>query len=113
MHTEAEKQEWQGIIRWRPRQPVFGRLSLWVFCFAAAVSSAFMLIPFVGSFGESGFGYFALGISTGCFVCAANVGIALIGLARRESPRWPAVAGLALSALPSLGAVYLICGAPW
>src|SRR4051794_28459928 len=109
MHTQPEKQEWQGIMRWRPHQPIFGRLSLWVFGFAVFISLLFMLVPFFGSFGERGFGFFVLGIIIGCFACVANVLIALIGLARRESPRWLAVTGLALSVLPALGAVYILC----
>jgi len=113
MHTEAEEQEWRGIIRWRPHQPVLGRFSLRVFCFAAVVTLGSCSFPFIGSFGERGFGYFVLGICASCFLCLANVGIAVMGLVRRESPRWPAITGLALSALPALGAVYILCGASW
>jgi len=113
MNTQPEKEEWRGVIRWRPQQPIFGRLSLWAFGFVVAISSLVMLIVLLGSFGERGFGYFVLGITIACIACAANVVIALIGFARRESPRWPAVTGLALSVLPALGAVYILCGAPW
>ena len=113
MHTAPEKQTWPGVIRWRPYQPIFGRLSLWVFGFAVAISLFFMLIPFLGSYGERGFGYFVWGIILGCFASIASAVIALIGLARRENPRWPAATGLALSVLPALGAVYILCGAPW
>lgn len=42
-----------------------------------------------------------------------NIVLAFIALSRHENPRWPAITGLALSVLPALGEVYLLCGAPW
>jgi len=62
MHTQPEKQVWQGIIRWRPHQPIFGRLSLRVFVLAGAVCLVFMLILFFGFFGVRSLGYFVLGL---------------------------------------------------
>jgi hypothetical protein len=113
MNAQPEKQEWQGIMHWRPHQPVFGRFSLWVLGAAAAITVVSFLIPLLGSYGESGMGFIVLGLGLGGIMCIANVVIALIGLARRESPRWPAIIGLVLSVLPALGGVYLLCGAPW
>ncbi|SRR6266566_487055 len=113
MQTQPEKQKWQGVTRWRPHQPVFGRLSLWVLGAAAVIVVVSFLIPMLESYGESGMGFIVLGLGLGGIMCIANVVIALIGLARRESPRWPAVTGFVLSVLPALGGVYLLCGAPW
>jgi hypothetical protein len=113
MNMQSEKQEWQGVIRWRPRQPIFGRLSLWVLAAAAVIAVISFLIPMFGSYGESGMGFIVLGWGLGGIMCIGNVVVALIGLARRENPRWPAVTGLVLSLLPALGGVYLLCGAPW
>jgi len=113
MSTQPQKQEWEGVIRWRPHQPVFGRLSLWVLAVAAIIAVISFLIPMFGSYGESGMGFIVLGWGFGGIMCITNVLIALIGLARRESPRWPAITGLALSVFPELGGVYLLRGAPW
>jgi hypothetical protein len=71
------------------------------------------VIPMVGFFGADGLAFIVVGLYIGGIMCIANVLIALIGLARRENPRWPAITGLALSVLPALGGVYLLCGAPW
>ncbi len=113
MHTQPDNQEWQGIIRWRPQQPVFGHFSLWLLGAAAVITAVLVAIPFFGSYGERGMGFIVLGLGLGGILCIASFVVALIGLARRESPRWPAVTGLVLSVLPALGGVYLLCGAPW
>jgi len=113
MDTQPEKQEWRGVVRWRPQEPIFGRLSLWVLGAAAAIAVISFLIPMLGSYGESGMAFVVVGLYAGGVLCMANVLIALIGLARRENPRWPAITGLVLSVLPALGGVYLLCGAPW
>lgn len=107
MSTQSQKQEWQGLIRWRPHQPVFGWLSLWVLAAAAVLVVISFLIPMFGSYGESGMGFIVLGWGLGGIMCITNVLIALIGLARRESPRWPSITVLLLNVLPALGGVYL------
>jgi hypothetical protein len=113
MYTQPETQEWQGVIRWREREPIFGRFSLWMLAAAAVIVVVSFVIPFVGSFGESGMAFIVVGLWAAAILCIGNLAIASIGLARRESPRWPAITGLLLSVLPSLGGIYLFCGAPW
>jgi hypothetical protein len=53
-------------------------------------------------------GSIALGLYLGGTMCIVNVGIALTGLARKETPRWPAITGLILSLPPALGSVHLL-----
>ena len=100
-------------MRWRPQEPIFGRLSLWVLGAAAAIAVISFLITMLGDYGERGMLFLGLGLYAGSVLCIANVLIALTGLARRENPRWPAITGLVLSVFPALGGVYLFCGAPW
>jgi hypothetical protein len=95
------------ILRWREREPIFGRVSLWMLGAAAA-------IIVWAIFGPRGtMRSLVVALYVGGLMCMANVGIATVGLARRENPRWPAVTGLLLSLLPAIGGIYLLCGAPW
>ena len=68
--------------------------------------------PFTVS-AESAGGYALQGLYYGSYLCILNVLIAFIGIGTGERPRWPAITGLALSFLPALGGIYLLCGAPW
>jgi hypothetical protein len=108
MSTQPQKQEWQSVIRWRLHQPLFGRLSLWVLAAAAVI--AVISVPIARSHPEDGLAIIGFGFWLGGIMCIVNIVISLIGLARRESPRWPAITGLSLSVLPALGLVYLLCG---
>ncbi len=94
-------------------QVVFGRLSLLMLGAAAAVAVVPFLITISGTFGEIGMGFTVLGIALGGFLCIASFMTAMIGLTRRESPRWPAITGLVLSILPALGGVCLLCRVHW
>jgi hypothetical protein len=69
--------------------------------------------PNARSYGEGGMAILVVGLFIGGIACIGSLVLALIGLARRENPRWPAITGLALSLLPAAGGVYLLCGAPW
>jgi len=95
------------ILRWRAQEPIFGRVSLWVLAAAAAIN----VMSFLGPTGS--IRSFIVALYIGGLMCMLNVGIAIVGLARRESPRWPAISGLVLSVPPALGCIYLLCGAPW
>jgi hypothetical protein len=82
----------------------------------AIVAAAIALISLIPAFragGEEGMAFFVVGLHLGGILCMANIVLAFIALSRHENPRWPAVTGLALSVLPALGEVYLLCGAPW
>ena len=92
---------------------VFGQISLLVLCAAAGLVVYFPLTVPADYTGERGLGYALSGLYYGSFLCIVDVPIALVGLIRREHPRWPATLGLALSILPALGGVYLLCGAAW
>ena len=113
MQSQSENEESAGVIRWRPHRPIFGWLSIGMVFGAAVVAVLSVLIPMYGSHGEDGLAFIAVGWGLGGVMCIASVVISLIDLARRETPRWPAIVGLTLSALPALGGVYLLCGAPW
>src|SRR3954464_77752 len=113
MQLQPKEQEWRGIMRWRPQQRVFGRMSLWVLGVAAVITTICFLIPMLGSYGEPGLAILIVGLFIGGIACIGSLVLAIIGLARRENPRCPAITGLALSLLPALGGVYLLCGAPW
>jgi len=113
MHREPKQQEWRGIMRWRQREPVFGRMSLWVLGIAAVVATVGFSIPMLGSYGEPGMAILVIGLFIGGIASISGLVLAPIGLARHENPRWPAITGLLLSLLPALGGVYLLCGAPW
>src|SRR4051812_11798544 len=113
MQVEPEKQEWRGIMRWRPQEPVFGRLSLWGLGVAAVIAAISFLIPMLGSYGEGGMAILIVGLFIGGIASIGSLVLAVIGLARRENPRWPAITGLLVSLVPALGGVYLLCGAPW
>src|ERR1041385_4819285 len=102
MEIESEKQERQGIIPWGPPRSIFGRFSLWLLGAASAVTLVLIAIPFFGSYGEQGWGFFVLGLGLGGILCIASFVTALIGLTRRESPRWPAITGFVLSLIPAL-----------
>ena len=112
MHMEPQSEQWPGVIRWRPHQPIFGRLSLRM-PFVAAAVVMISSIPAFAADGEEGMAFFVVGLHLGGIVCMANIVLAFIAFSRHENPRWPAVTGLALSVLPALGEVYLLCGAPW
>ena len=107
-----QKEEWQGIAHWRANQPIFGRLSLWVLAAAALIASLLVLLAFImpNSNGDcmGNLGYIALGVYLGGAMCVVNVGIALTGLARKETPRRPAISGLILSVPPAIGGVHLV-----
>ena len=109
---ESESEQWPGLIRWRPHQPILGRLSLRM-PFVAAAIALISLIPALGADGEEGMAFFIVGLHFGGILCMANIALAFVALSRHENPRWPAVTGLALSVLPAIGEVYLLCGAPW
>ena len=113
MHTQSEKQEWQGVVRWRPQQPIFGRLSLWGLCAAGIIAVLSLLMPMFWSYDESSLGIIVLGLGLAGILCIASFMAALLGVLRDENPRWPAVTGFVLSLLPAFGGVYLLCGAPW
>src|SRR3954467_4043612 len=86
----------------------FGRLSLFVFGGSVAIALFFLLTASSSGYGgANGFAYGVFGLIVGCFACALNIVIAIIGLVRRECPRWPAVTGLVLSLPPALGAIYI------
>lgn len=112
MHMEPESEQWPGVIRWRPHQPIFGRLSVRM-PFVAAAVVLISLIPTFAADGEEGMAFLVVGLHLGGILCMGNIVLAFIALSRHENPRWPAITGLALSVLPALGEVYLLCGAPW
>ena len=109
---ESESEQWAGVIRWRPHQPIFGRLSLRM-PFVAAALVLVSLMPALARGGEEGMAFLIVGLHLGGILCMANIVLAFIAFSRHENPRWPAVTGLAMSVLPALGEVYLLCGAPW
>jgi len=90
---------------------------LWALAAAAAVVvlpvSMAVSLEFLGVIAVIRIGSFIIGLYAGGIMSIASFLIAFIGLVRGESPRWPAVTGLALSVLPALGGIYLLCGAPW
>jgi len=86
---------------------------LWVLVAAAVITSLLVLVVFVAPSSEEScmgnLGYMALGLYLGGAMCLVNVGIALTALARKETPRRPAITGLILSVPPALGGVHLVC----
>ena len=97
---------------------LFGFLSLWglasaagfvLLSFIVPMAAPSMLVPFE----VDGMASLIVGLYAGGIISIASLLSAIIGLARRERPRWPAILGLGLSLLPALGGVYLLCGAPW
>jgi hypothetical protein len=91
----------------------FGKISLALLPVAAGLVVYFPLTIPAGLTGERAGGYALQGLYYGSFLCILNVLIAFVGIATHERPRWPAITGLALSFLPALGGIYLLCGAPW
>ena len=57
--------------------------------------------------GEAGFRYFLGCLIYACFASILSVALAIIGVARHERPRWPAIIGLVLSVLPAVGGIGL------
>ena len=112
MNTEPQTEWWRRLPR-----PICGRLSLWALAAAAAVVvlpvSMAVSLEFLGVIAVIRIGSFITGLYAGGIMSIASFVIGLIGLIRRESPRWPAVTGFLLSVIPAFGGICLLCRAPW
>jgi len=107
MRKEPENPASPSILRWRAKQPILGRISLWVLGATPLVTIGSFFIPWHVSSGEGEMVPFIIGLGIGGLMCMVNAAIASVALARRENPRWPAITGLVLSLPPALGEVYL------
>ena len=72
------------------RRPACGYASLWLLAAATVIVVVSFISP-VGFFGESGIAIIITGLYGGGILSIASVLLAVIGLARRERPRWPAL----------------------
>ena|SRR5580692_1288030 len=96
------------------KKAIYGYLSLFVFGVAIAICAFFLLTASSSGYvGDEGFGYVILGFILSCSACIVSVCIALVGLWRRERPRWPAITGLALSGLPALAGINFFFTCHW
>jgi multisubunit Na+/H+ antiporter MnhB subunit len=89
------------------RKAAFGALSLLVFAGGVGIT-LLLAAPPSGANGHETMGYAFTGLVVGGFTCILSLLFAIIGLIRRERPRWPAITGLVLSFLPAFGAVSLL-----
>lgn len=82
------------------RRPILGMLSLFAFCGAATIG-IFMTMSIASHTKEMASLGAIAGIGLGCMVSVLSLTLAAIGIAREETPRWPALLGMALSLLPA------------
>jgi len=90
------------------RKALLSTISLVLFC--AAVFAIFFFPMSASAFGLTGeraIGHSLLGLVVAANLCILAVICSSAALIRRESPRWPAIVGLALSVLPALAGIYM------
>src|SRR5262245_53307359 len=90
--------------------PILGGLSILAFFGALAFGYFSPMSPYPGA--EVAMGDLVRSITRFCYGSIAVVIIAVLGLVRHERPRWLAIVGLCLGALPAIGGVYIAMGAP-
>jgi hypothetical protein len=96
------------------RKAFFGWLSLRLFAggslfvFAAIFLGILGVNTEYGISGEHVLGLIYYGSLFFCFTCIPTVLLALIGMQRRETPIWPAIASFALSLIPAAFAVWFL-----
>ncbi len=111
MTTQEEAVPGSGKVE--RRGAPFGRSTLWILAAAFVVGALLCLLPPSSLGCSEGMGYLFLVIFAPSALCIPNVGLAVMGLVRRERPRWPAVVGLAISIGPAAVAAYILITIQW
>ena len=109
MESPSQERTRAAFLPTETPKAVHGPRSLLAFCGAFAAFLFFRLTASYWHLGyPGGLAYIGIGLVFGCCLCMVSTVLAIIGLRCREQPRWPAIAGLALSVLPASGGLCLI-----
>jgi hypothetical protein len=105
-HTTAMESESQPGPR-RERKPIFGGISLLLF-FLTLGGCAALDLCITEKTGPDNLGHLDDYLMIGALGCTLSFIFGLVGLLRRECPRWPAFFGLVVNLLPMIGVVRVV-----